>query len=854
MLFLSQIVTLIRSASVSLPPTKGCTTAKHRFLVSMVAVVLCLTLNNRSNAQLTFSLTWGWQGDARQNAASQALTNSLARFNAYGDFTAGNDGSVEAAYNPGVPTAQANYGGWGGIIEYGGTWPNDRVTIHELNHWLGTGTYSNANGLSWSGPRTVSLLEQFEGVGARLGTDGVHFWPYGLNFDSEWSELNARRNVALTYALRADWGIGSTANPTAWNANSVTLTRSDNPGESGFNRRTMWSDDTFAHPNADYSTGTYDLRTPTGYPSWTFAGKSLTVNQGGRLLYNSWGHSGLVTINDLTIDGSTVRHDQNDGNPNQKLDTFRLAGNATLLGNATFDAAEGDFVVEASLSGSGTLVKSGTYDLTLNRANTYTGATTVSSGRLIVNGTTGYGQTTLASGTTLSGAGQVRDALAALSGSTVQVGEAGLPLQLPSGHVLLDDFESYGTGATTNATGGAWSAEFDETANSNIVIADAGHGRALQTMGGAAWRGAERNLAGSDAAVRVDETKTYFWQVKPSYSGPRTSNWVYDFMMGLSPGVSSIDSVDAWQDFAVMPFINNAPNTPYINAEGPVEPWWGPINRDQWHNVWVVIDNDQNDPSFDLYFSTEADPDNPILVVANANWRNFAPGVDLNAIGFMAAGAAGSEFLVDNIYYITGESTDNPLGQTAELVGETLTIGGDFTLQTTATLEVDVAELAHDSVDVSGSAVLDGILSVTRAASYQPTLGDAFSLLTAADITNNLTLAGPDAALFSLAASTATELVLTAVSGLEGDYNNDGLVDAADYTVWRDQLGAPAGTLFNDFQGAAVGVAQYNAWKQNYGAAIPASSSTQTIPEPTALLLAVVGLAISLLVARGARE
>ena len=188
-------------------------------------------------AQLTFTQTWGWQGDARQDAAAMALTNTVNRFNAYGDFSGGNGNNVEAAYNPGVPTAQANYGGWGGIIEYGGTWPNDRVTQHELNHWLGTGTYSNANGLGWDGPRTLEIFEQFEGVGARLGTDGIHFWPYGLNYDNEWSELNAQRNVALTYALRADWGIGSTANPAAWNATSVSLTSSDPAGTSGSQSR-----------------------------------------------------------------------------------------------------------------------------------------------------------------------------------------------------------------------------------------------------------------------------------------------------------------------------------------------------------------------------------------------------------------------------------------------------------------------------------------------------------------------------------------------------------------------------------------------------------------------------------------
>ncbi|MCA9240957.1 MAG: autotransporter-associated beta strand repeat-containing protein, partial [Planctomycetales bacterium] len=740
-----------------------------------MAFGLAVGVGGSACAALTFSLTWGWAGDSRQDAAQSALTNSLARFNAYGNFNGGNDGNVEAAYNAGVPTAQAGYNG---TIEYGGTWPNDRVTIHELNHWLGSGTW----GHTYDGPRTIALFEQFEGVGARISTDGTHFWPYGLNYDNEWSELNARRNVALMYAARADWGIGSTANPTAWNATSVSLTSSDPAGASGFNRYSNWSDGTFAHPNADYSTGAFDLRTPNGYPSWTFAGKSLTVNQGGRLLYNSWGHSGVTTIADLRINNGTVRHDQNDGNPNAKLDTFRLAGAVTLVGNGVLDAAQGDMVVESVIRGDGSLTKTGAGTLLLSGSSTYAGATSISQGTLVLNGATGFGQTTLSGGSTLAGDGAVRGALVAQAASTVRVGGAGLPLQLPSGHVLLDDFNGYALGATATATRDVWSAEITGTANSNIALADPSHSKALKTIGGAAWRGAKRNLAGTDAAVRVGETKTYFWQVQPSYTS-NGAGWDYDFMMGLSPNASSIDSTDAWRDFAVMPFINNDATTPYINAEAPTEPWWALMSPGQWHNVWVVVDNDPVNPTYDLYYASESDPNNPVLVAANANWRNFAAGQDLNAIGFMAAGNTGTEFLVDNIYYVSGEDTSLPLGQTPTLTGETLTVGGDFNLQSGATLAIDLAQGASDRVEVTGAATLDGVLVVTLDPGYTPVFGDEFTVLTAASLANNIALGGPNGSLFSTVASTATDLVLTAVSALEGDYNNDGRVDAADYTL-----------------------------------------------------------------------
>lgn len=236
--------------------------------------------------------------------------------------------------------------------------------------------------------------------------------------------------------------------------------------------------------------------------------------------------------------------------------------------------------------------------------------------------------------------------------------------------VLLDNFDGYSTGATTTATGGVWASVSDGTPNSNVVSSD--KGQSLQTVGGTAWSGAESDLSGSGAAIAVDEIQTYFWQVK-AYDNTGAYNsggaWIYDFMMGLSPDVANIDEVDAWQDFGVMPYINNADTTPFINANGPGT-FWAPMAPDEWYNVWAVVDNDATDPTYDLYYSAGADP--ATLVIAGADWRGsesgIVPGVDLNAIGFMASGQVPSEFLVDNIYYAEGEQLlSNPIPEPTAL-------------------------------------------------------------------------------------------------------------------------------------------------------------------------------------------
>ncbi|QDT69789.1 Peptidyl-prolyl cis-trans isomerase A precursor [Planctomycetes bacterium MalM25] len=72
----------------------------------------------------------------------------------------------------------------------------------------------------------------------------------------------------------------------------------------------------------------------------------------------------------------------------------------------------------------------------------------------------------------------------------------------------------------------------------------------------------------------------------------------------------------------------------------------------------------------------------------------------------------------------------------------------------------------------------------------------------------------------------------------DGDYNFDGVVDAADYTVWRDSNGS---TTLAEADGNGDGVvngADLTIWQNNYGAV--ASSAAFAVPEPTASLLVVM--------------
>jgi beta-glucanase (GH16 family) len=84
-------------------------------------------------------------------------------------------------------------------------------------------------------------------------------------------------------------------------------------------------------------------------------------------------------------------------------------------------------------------------------------------------------------------------------------------------------------------------------------------------------------------------------------------------------------------------------------------------------------------------------------------------------------------------------------------------------------------------------------------------------------------------------------------TGLAGDYNGDGTVSAADYTVWRNSNGQTGIDLPADGSGnGSVGTEDYDLWKANFGGPEPpgGGSSSISAPEPTAAVSMSVGILI----------
>jgi hypothetical protein len=93
----------------------------------------------------------------------------------------------------------------------------------------------------------------------------------------------------------------------------------------------------------------------------------------------------------------------------------------------------------------------------------------------------------------------------------------------------------------------------------------------------------------------------------------------------------------------------------------------------------------------------------------------------------------------------------------------------------------------------------------------------------------------------------AQTFVTELVRSVPGDFNVDGQVDAADYTVWRDRIGQVSSGLVadGDFDGDVDGD-DFNVWKSAYGfvrqALTPGSggASVAAVPEPAMWWLCMV--------------
>jgi hypothetical protein len=75
---------------------------------------------------------------------------------------------------------------------------------------------------------------------------------------------------------------------------------------------------------------------------------------------------------------------------------------------------------------------------------------------------------------------------------------------------------------------------------------------------------------------------------------------------------------------------------------------------------------------------------------------------------------------------------------------------------------------------------------------------------------------------------------------LYGDYNNNGIVNAADYLYYRKRLGQSV-TIPNDQTPGTVTPGDYYVWRNNFGSTLGAGGTAGVVPEPSGAMLAIAG-------------
>jgi hypothetical protein len=190
-------------------------------------------------------------------------------------------------------------------------------------------------------------------------------------------------------------------------------------------------------------------------------------------------------------------------------------------------------------------------------------------------------------------------------------------------------------------------------------------------------------------------------------------------------------------------------------------------------------------------------------------------------------------------------TSDNSTGNNDVETHATLLPDGSIGLLI-ANLGTDVTRDANVTVNLTASALKDGgsqwLYGVNQLTPLQSSV---------AGLGNHFTINVPYRSI----------VALVIAPRLPGDYNDDGVVDAADYTVWRDTMGQSGDDLSADGTGPSgtpdgiVNSLDYEYWKENFGH-LPESSgaSLVNVPESSSFLVVVWALLFPSLVRFSPRQ
>jgi len=191
-----------------------------------------------------------------------------------------------------------------------------------------------------------------------------------------------------------------------------------------------------------------------------------------------------------------------------------------------------------------------------------------------------------------------------------------------------------------------------------------------------------------------------------------------------------------------------------------------------------------------------------------------------------------------------------------------LTFGGDVVLGPSSATLIELAgpaEGQYDQLLIAGNLQVGGQLQVDLLDGFVPEAGDLFDILDFATLSGNfaaMNLPVLDGGLVWDTSQLSVDGTLCAGACIvpgTGDYNGDGVVDAADYTIWRDTLGSQLDLRADGTGDGMVNEADYVFWNDRFGNVVGTSSGA-AVPEPTSVVLVIAGLLAVVVATPGPRR
>ncbi|ENM4767959.1 fibronectin-binding autotransporter adhesin ShdA [Salmonella enterica] len=383
-----------------------------------------------------------------------------------------------------------------------------------------------------------------------------------------------------------------------------------------------------------------------------------------------------------TISGGTLTADHADS-----------LGTGTIANNGVLQVGEGE--LKNTLSGTGSLVKIGTGELTLNGDNDYSGGTTIDDGVLIADNADSLGTGAVANNGVLQvGEGELKNTLSG-TGSLVKIGTGELTLNgdndysggttIDDGVLIADNADLLGTGAV---------------ANSGVLQVGEGE--------------LENTLSGTGSLVKTG-TGELTLSGDNDYSGGTT----------IDDGVLIADNADSLGTGAV------ANNGELQVGEGELE------NTLSGSGSLVKTGTGELTLNGDNSYSGGTTITGGTLIAANVNALG---GGDVDNAGTLKLDAEG-EFNLANVTTQSGATTELSKGTTLNV--DSLTQQADSTLNIDLSKTNGESAITADSVSLAGALNITGIGNVTDSwtpEAYTYTLIDSDSAITT-DF-NDLTVAG----------------------------------------------------------------------------------------------------------------